>query len=179
MPVEREIKLSFESAEAARLAVIAAGGRLVASRRLQVDWQFDRPDRHLRDQGCALRLRRDGTQAILTFKGPVQDGLFKSREEVETTVGSAEAAERIVRALGFEPLFQSEKYREEYELAGAHVAVAIDEVPIGVFVEIEGEAAGIERAADLLGRTPADYRTESYRQLYVGWCGPGASRRDT
>ncbi len=105
---------------------------------------------------------------ILTFKGPIQGGVFKSREEMETSVGSAEIAEQIIRALGFEPSFLAEKYREEYDLAGAHVA--IDEAPIGVFVEIEGEAAGIDRAARLLGRTPADYRTESYQQLHVEWC---------
>jgi adenylate cyclase class 2 len=169
LAVEREVKLAFESIEAARRAVIAAGGRLVVSRRLLIDWQFDRPDRHLRDQGCALRLRRDGAQAVLTFKGPViADGPFKSREEHETTVGSAEVAERIVRALGLLPLFRSEKYREEYDLAGAHLA--IDEAPIGVFVEVEGEAEAIDRAAALLGRSPSDYRTESYQRLYYAWC---------
>jgi adenylate cyclase class 2 len=168
LSVEREIKLSFDRIEAARRAVITAGGRLVVSRRLLADCQFDRLERSLRDQGCALRLRREGTRALLTFKGPIQDGLFKTREEVETIVGSAEAAEQIVRALGFEPSFYSEKYREEYEMAGARIA--IDEVPIGVFVEIEGEVAAIEQAAHLLGRSRADYETASYQWLYGEWC---------
>jgi adenylate cyclase class 2 len=168
LPVEREVKLSFESVEAARQAVLTAGGRLVVSRRLLADWQFDTPNRDLRGRGCALRLRRDETEAILTWKGPSEAGPFKSREEIQTTVGSAEVAEGIVRALGFEPSFYSEKYREEYALAGAHVA--IDEAPIGVFIEIEGEAESIERAAQLLGRTPADYRTDSYQGLYWAWC---------
>jgi adenylate cyclase class 2 len=169
VPIEREVKLGFESIEAARQAVIAAGGRLVVSRRLLTDRQFDRSDRSLRTQGSALRLRLDAAQAILTFKGPVlKDGPFKSREEVETTIGEIAAAQDILRGLGFAPVFRSEKYREEYELAGAHVA--IDEAPIGVFVEIEGDAQGIDRAARLLGRTPADYRTESYQRLYFDWC---------
>ena len=166
--VEQEVKLVFESLEAARLAVTTAGGRLVVSRRLLVDTLFDTPDRRFLQEHCALRLRRDGARALLTFKGPPQPGPVKSREEIETDVGSADVAERLIRALGFERWFRSEKYREEYELGASHVA--IDQTPIGVFVEIEASPIEIQRAASQLGRTPADYRVESYFRLYSDWC---------
>ena len=45
--------------------------------------------------------------------------------------------------------------------------VAIDETPVGVFVEIEGSERGIETAAAALGRTTADYIVDSYRGLFL------------
>ena len=47
------------------------------------------------------------------------------------------------------------------------VIVAIDETPVGVYVEIEGSEHGIEAAAAALGRTAADYIVDSYRALFL------------
>jgi len=166
--VEQEVKLAFESVEAARQAVIAAGGRLVVSRRLLVDTLFDSRDGRLQRERCALRLRRDAGKAFLTFKGPPQPGPVKSREEIETLVGSADVVEALLRALGFQSGFLHEKFREEYDMDAAHVT--IDETPIGTFVEIEASPGEIERAAARLGRSQADYRLESYARLFMQWC---------
>jgi adenylate cyclase class 2 len=83
-------------------------------------------------------------------------------------VGSPAAAEALLSALGLRQWFHSEKYREEYKVGAT--TVTVDDTPIGVFVEIEGEAEAIPRVAALLGRTPADYRLESYPRLYFDWC---------
>jgi adenylate cyclase class 2 len=61
--------------------------------------------------------------------------------------------------------FRYEKYREEF--AHEDVIVAIDETPVGVFVEIEGGEQGIANMAEALGRTPADYILDSYRGLFL------------
>jgi adenylate cyclase class 2 len=45
--------------------------------------------------------------------------------------------------------------------------VAIDETPVGVFVEIEGSERGIAEMAEALGRTEADYIVDSYRALFL------------
>jgi adenylate cyclase class 2 len=166
--LEQEVKLVVESVEAARRAVTTAGGRLVVSRRLLRDALFDTPDHQLRQRGCGFRIRRDAARTIFTFKGPVLRDVVKSREEIETIVADAERGEAIVAGLGFRRWFSAEKYREEYELAAT--SVAIDDTPIGVFIEIEGAPDAIAAAARLLGRGPADYRLESYAQLYADWC---------
>lgn len=145
-----------------------AGGRLVVSRRLLVDVLFDAPDGQLRRARSGLRVRRDGAHGSLTYKGPVQSGPVKSREEFETSVVDPDMAEQILRGLGYRPWFRGEKYREEYAIGPAHVV--IDEAPIGVFIEVEAEPAEIEHAVRQLGRTPADYRLESYPRLYFAWC---------
>lgn len=166
--IEQEIKLAFDSVEAARQSVTAAGGRLVVARRLIQDQLFDAPDRRLSASDRTCRLRREPGRAILTFKGPTLPGPVKRREETETAVDDADVMTTVLRGLGFEPTFRSEKYREEYALGG--LAVTVDETPVGVFVEIEGTPESIEAVTRQLGRTPADYRLESYPRLYAAWC---------
>jgi adenylate cyclase class 2 len=166
--IEQEVKLAFDGLDAARLAVTAAGGRLIVHRRLMEDRLFDTPDRRLGHADKTCRLRREPGRAFLTFKGPALPGHVKSREETETPVADADAIERILVALGLELAFRSEKYREEYALEEA--TVTVDETPIGIFVEIEATPAAIDRVARRLGRAPADYRLESYPRLYADWC---------
>jgi len=145
--------------------VLATGARLLRARRLQRDVLFDSTDGHLRRQGCALRIRTDESSTVLTFKGPVQPGPFKAREEHETIVGDGDALVRILHGMGLEPWFRYEKYREEFGIPG--LVIAIDETPIGTFVELEGDAEGIATLASALGRTEADYVRGSYRSLFV------------
>src|SRR5215467_5016836 len=113
MPTEHEIKLAFPSVEAARQAVTTAGGRLDVSRRLLDDRLFDTAEQDLRQAGGALRVRHDGTGGYITYKGPLQPGHIKSREEIETAVGDANVAEAILTSLGFKLWFRAQKYREE------------------------------------------------------------------
>lgn len=121
-------------------------------------------------------MRDDGGAGVLTFKGPVVPGPLKVREEIETPAASAEQLLEILARLGFAPVFRYEKYREEFAVPGA--LVAIDETPIGTFVEIEGEAGAIHEWARRLGKTPADYVTLSYRSLFLAEAGPDASPGD-
>jgi adenylate cyclase class 2 len=166
--LEQEIKLAFADVEAARQAVKTAGARLVASRRLLDDRFFDTEDGRLRHVGRGLRLRRDGTRVFITTKGPIQPGPVKIREEIETAVDDALVAEALLRSLGFECWFRAEKYREDYAVGSARIA--LDETPVGTFIEIEGEPDEIARVVALLGCTSADYRFESYPALYRHWC---------
>lgn len=166
--LEQEVKLQFDNVEAARQAVVTAGGRLVASRRLLNDIFFDTPDSRLRQAGRGLRLRRDGSRTFVTSKGPVQPGPVKSREEIETAIGDAAIAEALLESLGFQRWFRSEKYREEYTAGRARIA--LDETPMGTFIEIEADPEEIARVASLLGRSSADYRLESYPAIYRHWC---------
>jgi adenylate cyclase, class 2 len=170
MPLEREVKLRFVSGEAARAAILHADvdAALLRARRLQTDHLLDTEDRQLYRQRCALRVRDENGTAVLTFKGPVQPGTMKIRDEHETTVSDRSALLAILHGLGFRVWFTYQKYREEFR--AADVIIAVDETPIGTFVEIEGTELGIDRAAAALRRTSTDYITASYRTLYVEHC---------
>lgn len=163
--LEREVKLSFDDPVRARAAVVATGATPLRARRLQEDNLFDTPDETLRRRGCALRVRSESGKSLLTFKGPAQTAPMKLREEHETVVSDGDVLKKVFAELGFRPWFRYEKYREEF--AGQDVTIAVDETPIGTFVEIEGGEAAIHAVAQALGRTSADFILESYRSLFL------------
>ena len=165
LTLEREVKLRFDSAEDARKAILDAGATPLLGRRLQEDSLLDSDDEELRRRRCVLRVRAENGKSRLTFKGPVQPGAMKIREELETVVGDGTILLRVLEELGLHVWFRYEKYREEF--AYEDVIVAIDETPVGVFVEIEGGEKGIAAMAEALGRTADDYILDSYRGLFL------------
>ncbi len=165
MALEREIKLRFDSAEEARAKILALGATPLHGRRLQEDALLDTEDETLRLQRSTLRVRSEGGQSLLTFKGPVLPGVIKAREEHETVVADGAALLAILESLGLHIWFRYEKYREEFE--ADDLVMAVDETPVGVFVELEGGESAIHATAQALGKTPADYLTDSYRFLFL------------
>src|SRR5262245_37588746 len=166
--MEREIKLRFPDVDTARAAVLATGATPFRGRRLQEDSLLDTADEALRRKRCVLRIRIESSKSFVTFKGPVQPALMKLREELETKVGDGALLIQMFEELGFHVWFRYEKYREEFVLDD--VIVAIDETPVGTFVEVEGGDEGIAGMALALGRSPSDYLTDSYRRLYLFDC---------
>jgi len=114
-----------------------------------------------------LRVRTENGKSRLTFKGPVQPSEMKVREEVETLVGDGEVLLRVLEELGLHAWFRYEKFREEF--CHEDVIVAVDETPVGVFIEVEGSEQGITQMAQALGKTADDYLLDSYRGLYLAY----------
>lgn len=129
---------------------------------------FDTTALDLRAGRKLLRLREYGGLNILTYKGPPEPGPHKTREEIETKVADAGALRQLLDRLGYRVVFRYEKYRAEYA-AESGVAV-VDETPIGVFIELEGDPFWIDATTVRLGYQPSDYVTASYGSLYFSWC---------
>ena len=175
--IEREIKLRYTTCNEARLAVDGLEGSPLRDRRLQDDYLLDLPNGELQHQGCALRVRIEKSDradksiyetTTVTFKGPPLPDVMKVREELETTIGNGELFLRILVKAGWNVWFRYQKYREEFKRDD--VVIAIDETPVGAFVELEGNELTIRSLASALGRTTDDYIIASYRQLYVEHC---------
>jgi adenylate cyclase class 2 len=162
--IER-IKLQFDSADEARAAILGAGAAPLKCRRLQEDALFDTSDESLRRRGCALRVRSESGRSLLTFKGPVEPGRTKTREEHETVVSDGDVLTRVLESLGLHVWFRYQKFREEF--AAEDVTIALDETPIGTFVEIEGGERAVQDLTRALGRTESDYVLDSYRGLFL------------
>ncbi len=169
---ETEVKLRAGDLVAVRDKLRQAGAELMSARHFEDNVLYDDASGSLRRQGCVLRLRRTPETGLLTFKGPrrVEAGV-KSRDERQSPVADAEALADILARLGYQPVFRYQKYRESFRHRGQ--SVELDETPIGTFVEIEGDLAGIARVARELGYTPADYVPESYVGLFFAGGGEG------
>src|SRR5438874_134835 len=85
--LEREIKLRFGSADAARSAVLATGAVPIRGRRLQEDCLLDTADETLHHRRCVFRVRMESGKSLVTFKGPVQPSDMRLREELVLTAG--------------------------------------------------------------------------------------------
>jgi adenylate cyclase class 2 len=112
----------------------------------------------------ALRLRRIDGKAILTYKerSPSQSTVKRYRED-ETLVEDAEALAKILEALGFKPSLVYEKRRATWQLKGAEIVV--DELPFGLFMEIEGEEDCIMEVEQSLGLAEAEAEMATYPEL--------------
>lgn len=168
--LEREVKLLFPTAAAAREAVLAAGAVPAHARRLQDDALYDLPDETLRKKGAIVRVRVERWRGApetttLTVKGPVQAGAMKLRDEHETRVERSDALLQAFDALGMRAWFRYQKYREEFSAPG--LVVAVDETPVGTYVELEGDEDAIHAMTAALGRSPADFIIDSYYRLFM------------
>jgi len=164
---EVEIKLPVPDLASVREKVRASGARLASPLHFESNDLYDDAEGTLAKAGCVLRLRRtSGGGAVLTFKGPARfDAGTKIREERETEVSDPAELERILGALGQQCRFRYEKRREEWSLDGC--AVALDETPIGPFVEVEGDPAAIRRVVHELALDASESLPYSYSELYA------------
>ena len=151
------------------------GAIVTYPREFEDNLAFDFPDRSIIRSGSLLRVRIMARGTLLTFKGPVAPlaglmasaGPMKARHETELMIPASEtdALIAIIRGLGMQPVFQYQKYRTTWDWKGLHVL--LDETPIGIYLELEGDRALIEAGARELGYRSEDFITKSYRDLYL------------
>lgn len=166
-PKEIEIKFRVDDIRSLTRRLRLAGFRLITRRTHEINTLYDLSGQPLRKRGELLRLRKYGTEWVLTHKSKGSAGRHKTRLELETEVSDGPRMDAILKALGYRPTFRYEKFRAEWGDNTGHVVV--DETPIGNFGEIEGPSRWIDRIARQLGIAPQDYITDTYAGLFFGW----------
>jgi len=120
----------------------------------------------LKEKSAVLRLRKIGDTTILTYKEKFREDLdIKHRLEYETKVSDVDATEKIIQALGFSLNVIYEKRRKTWHLDD--VEVVLDELPFGLYMEIEGTAEEIEKAEKKLGVGDLEPETRGYPRLTI------------
>ena len=161
-PSEIEAKFVVRRLEPIRQALLQMAARQTRPRLQETNLRFDDPDGRLTQAGQVLRLRRNH-EPRLTFKAPGPD--FEQRVEIEFGVEDAAAARGLLEALGFDVIFVYEKYRETFALA--HAEIMLDELPFGVFIEIEADQLDhVRQTADRLGLAWPERLRVSYLGLF-------------
>ena len=169
MSSNQETEIKFRVGEVRTLIrrLRAAEFRQVTRRTREQNTLYDQPGSPVRKRGELLRLRKYGTEWLLTHKGRSKITRYKTRVETETKIADGNKLDKILRALGYVPTFRYEKYRAEWSDGRGHVVV--DETPIGWFGEIEGPGRWIDRTAQDLGIERNSYITQSYAELFFAW----------
>lgn len=132
--IEVEIKVEASHNEVEeRLEQVGAEGH---GEKVQHDVYYTAPHREFDETDEALRTRAEDGDVYVTYKGPKLDGSTKSRREIDLEVGNLEAADELLKALGFEEFAEVRKQRKKY-VYGDYVVV-LDEVEgLGEYVEVE------------------------------------------
>lgn len=169
-PTETEIKLAVPDLRTARKLLRAAGFRVTRRRVFERNVVFDTPALALRQASTLLRVRQAGRETTVTYKGKPVPGKHKSREELEVSASDASMMGTIFERLGYRPVFRYEKYRTEYRLERGAGMATLDETPVGVYLELEGSPAWIDRMARRMGFPEQSYITASYGRLYLDRC---------
>jgi len=167
MATEIEAKLRVTSHDPVRAALAEIGAEPVGSV-LETNHILDGADGSLHARGAALRVRASrplggGPERVtLTYKGAVEPGRLKRRQEIEVGVAAAAELLELLQHLGYVQVLEFEKRRDSFRLGGCRVE--LDRLPrLGCFVEIEGPDEEAVRQAQLrvglghLAHIPASY----------------------
>lgn len=169
MNTETEIKVRIRNPEdfCGQLQVFQP--RIVSVRHFEDNRLLDFHDKTLLSAGSLVRIRQAGEKAFLTFKGPPKgEGIFKTREELETGLNDGILAMQILERLGMREWFRYQKYRREFEVDA--VIVAVDETPIGNYAELEGLEPAIDDLVRRLNIEQSRLIRDSYYSLYLDDC---------
>lgn len=114
----------------------------------------------LKGRNAVLRIRKIGEKTVLTYKERIEnDSPVKQQTEHETRIENCSEMEKIIECLGLSKKMIYEKRRRTWRLK--QVEIVLDELPFGLFMEIEGPVTAIAEAEMLLDIEdfPAEHKT--------------------
>jgi adenylate cyclase class 2 len=168
-----EIELKFPVVDVRKFRITAEelGFTLVTPRTFESNTLYDTADRALRGKKQILRLREYGGINTVTHKRKADMGdadlHYKTRIETESVVEDVSALAEIFSQLGYQAVFRYEKFRTELAADGGKLV--LDETPIGVWAELEGDPEWIDATLARLGVGEDECITDSYGKLFLKW----------
>lgn len=111
-----------------------------------------------------VRIRKTGDRSMITFKQRTKSfSEAKQQIEYETQIDDADAARSILENIGLRRVLVYEKKRATYDFRNSEIV--LDELPFGLFMEIEGPLTAIAEAEMLLGIEDLEIEPETYPRL--------------
>jgi adenylate cyclase class 2 len=142
-------------------AILRQRGARLSARYREENFRFNGPGKSTRNTTLRLRVLNGGPHGVLTAKGPAKfDGGVKTREETEIEVRDVHATLDMLEQLGFRVGWTYPKRRSLWMLDG--VAVTLDVLDFGWFVELEGPATALPEMARSFGLDPVLALKDSY-----------------
>lgn len=138
---------------------------------------FDTPNSQLKYNRKLLRLRKEGSRTLLTYKCKVSNFDIKIQEENEIEIPDFGKMRDLLNSIGFEEIKENVKHRTSFKIG--EVKIDIDKYLgdlsfIPEFLEIEANSREeIYETAVLLGYMPAELKSWTsfklemyYREIY-------------
>lgn len=115
---------------------------------------------------AVLRLRKTNEKTTLTYKESLKSTRdVKHKIEHETEVADVDAMEEIIRTLGYRLSVVYEKRRRTWHLGS--VEIVLDELPFGLYMEIEGTPRMIAQTEKRLGIKNLSAEIRGYPRLTI------------
>ncbi|HVH63139.1 MAG TPA: class IV adenylate cyclase [Candidatus Dormibacteraeota bacterium] len=150
--IESELKFRVSGpVDHAKLrAVLRKRGAKLVGHYKEENYRFNGPGKSTRNTTLRLRVLDGGPRGFLTAKGPATfQGGVKSREETEVEVADAHATLDLLQQLGFRVGWSYPKQRAMWRLD--EIAITLDVLEYGWFVELEGPETALPDMARSLG----------------------------
>lgn len=164
--IEKEIKIKVKDIQKLD-ELLKKHGAKFKGKSFQRTIRFDTPNLDYEKKGTFLRVRSGHGNTVTMKKKIKSTGNLFERIEIETEVEDIEKLRNIFNELGLTKEFIMEKHRTNWSLNGAEIS--IDELPFGIFIEIEGEERIITNTTKLLGLDLNKKITITYWDLFEGY----------
>ena len=167
-PRETEVKFRLGERATFEMKLLALGARCEGRER-ERNVLFDDLAGTLRKRGNALRLRTTEKGAVLTYKGKANflRGV-KTRLELESGVGAPDRIAALLVELGYAPRFTYDKRRTTWRFPDPErPVVVVDETPLGLFAELEGDDRAVRELAEELSVPESAFIPDSYVSLWM------------
>lgn len=147
--IEKEIKLKIDDTKNV-IDILRRSGAVFLGGALEKTIRFDTSNMDYEKQGKFLRVR-SGFNNTITLKEKIHnvDSNVRARKETEFEIEDIDKMCYILKVLGLDYTRTMEKYRQHWKLDNC--SITLDELPFGIFMEIEGEENEIYKICDKLG----------------------------
>ncbi|MEN6407558.1 MAG: class IV adenylate cyclase [Thermoguttaceae bacterium] len=140
-----EVEMKFPVPDLATIeSKLSKLGSEASKPEIETDVYFNHPARDFARTDEALRVRRKGDAAFLTYKGPKIDAATKTRHEIDLPLPSGRSTAQqwtsLLEALGFKAVGTVQKSRRKMHVdwQQRRVEASLDQIErLGSFVELE------------------------------------------
>lgn len=134
--IEKELKFKITDPSLI-IKNLLDNGAVILNQSKEKTIRFDTPNLDLEKKGVFIRVR-EGSKKTITLKEKIGDNYdFKARKETEFQIEDIDNMKYILEKIGLTYIRIFEKYR--INLSYKNTVISIDELPFGLFLEIEGE----------------------------------------
>ena len=161
--IEKEIKVKVANYKDL-LERLLRDGAFILNKSKEKTFRLYTPNMDLEKRGVFLRVR-SGSKNTITMKEKIgEDKNVRSRKETEFEINDVDKMAYIFEKLGFTYIRIMEKYRVNLQYKGA--VLSLDEMPFGMFLEIEGTEEQIETITTELGYSANDKVLGTYWDVF-------------